>query len=109
MDIVGIDNDMRSLFFGHQASTSKTALQLQTQLPRYTHHCIDIRNWDAVEHLIKTIRKDLRAVVHTAAQPSHDWAAQAPFVGQTAKKAADSSHEQCKFSTVHGQISALIP
>lgn len=80
MDVVGIDNDMRSVFFGRQASTSKTALQLQTQLPRYTHHCIDIRNWDAVEHLIKTIRKDLRIVVHTAAQPSHDWAAQAPFV-----------------------------
>ena len=76
--IVGIDNDMRSRFFGAEASTRSTRDQLVQTIPHYEHHDIDIRNADAVRDVFKKHAKKIAAVVHTAAQPSHDWAARDP-------------------------------
>jgi CDP-paratose 2-epimerase len=78
-DVVGIDNDMRAWFFGEQASTGPTRERLQSNLERYQHHSIDIRNTDAVGKLFAKFGKDIKIIVHTAAQPSHDWAARDPF------------------------------
>jgi len=76
--IIGIDNDMRSRFFGAEASTQKTRDQLVKTVRDYEHHDLDIREAGAVLDLFKQYRSEIAAVVHTAAQPSHDWAARDP-------------------------------
>ena len=73
----GIDNNQRAVFFGPQGDTSWRLKELKDTLPDFTHHKIDIRNRKEVLELIKAIRPD--AIVHTAAQPSHDKAASIPF------------------------------
>src|SRR6478672_7483438 len=75
--IVGIDNDMRSRFFGVEASTKKTRDELVASVRSYEHHDLDIRDAVAIGELFKQQNK-IAAVVHTAAQPSHDWAARDP-------------------------------
>ena len=80
LDIVGIDNDMRREFFGDGASTIWSRERLEAELPGYRHYDIDIRDQSAVLDLFKRYRTNVAVVVHTAAQPSHDWAAQAPLV-----------------------------
>jgi CDP-paratose 2-epimerase len=76
--IVGIDNDMRSRFFGAEASTRSTRDLLVQTVGDYEHHDIDIRDAGAVRNLFQQHRERITAVVHTAAQPSHDWAARDP-------------------------------
>ena len=76
--IIGVDNDMRSRFFGAEASTQKTRDQLVKTVRDYEHHDLDIREAGAVLDLFKQYRSEIAAVVHTAAQPSHDWAARDP-------------------------------
>jgi CDP-paratose 2-epimerase len=77
--IAGIDNDMRARFFGEEASTRWSRERLEAELPSYRHHDADIRDLDALEQVFKEYAGDLALVVHTAAQPSHDWAARDPF------------------------------
>src|SRR6476469_1816695 len=76
--VLGIDNDMRSKFFGAEASTKKTRDDLITNVRDYEHHDIDIRDAIAVMDLFKQHRGTIEAIVHTASQPSHDWAARDP-------------------------------
>lgn len=80
MDVVGIDNDMRSSFFGDEASTRWRVEELQSDLgARYVHEVADIRDHAALEAIFRSRGADLGLVVHTAAQPSHDWAARDPL------------------------------
>lgn len=75
--IVGIDNDMRKYFFGDEASTAWNQELLARELgEQYTHHAVDIRDRQHMEDIVKEFVPDI--VIHTAAQPSHDWAAQEP-------------------------------
>lgn len=76
-EIVGIDNNMRQYFFGAEASTDWNRQQLEKNYSNYHHHNIDIRNNEAVAEIFKNNKFDL--IIHTAAQPSHDWAAKEPF------------------------------
>lgn len=78
MAVVGIDNDMRRYFFGDEASTSKTLSQLE-RLQLYRHEEVDIRSWEGVETVFKKYGFAVGVVIHTAAQPSHDWAAREPL------------------------------
>lgn len=79
MEVVGIDNDMRSRFFGKEASTQWQRLQLESELNgRYEHREVDIRDDEAIDHLFRFYGDSISLVVHTAAQPSHDWAAREP-------------------------------
>lgn len=78
-DVVGIDNDMRRYFFGEEASTNWSRRRLEEELRNYSHHDADIRDAGAVEKIFGRYGKDIAIVVHTAAQPSHDWAAKEPF------------------------------
>jgi CDP-paratose 2-epimerase len=81
-EVIGIDNDMRSQFFGADASTAARRRQLELQLPRYRHADLDIRDGAAVDQLFAALcgsGSRIDAVVHTAAQPSHDWAASDPM------------------------------
>ncbi len=77
--IVGIDNDMRQYFFGKNASTNWNRQRLETTYQNYTHHALDIRNQEELDKLFAQYGKDIKLVLHTAAQPSHDWAAKEPF------------------------------
>ncbi len=76
--VVGIDNDMRAEFFGAEASTKKTRDELIANVGSYEHHDLDIRDVSAVMELFKQQRGALDVIVHTASQPSHDWAARDP-------------------------------
>src|SRR4051812_32381121 len=74
--IIGIDNDMRATFFGPEASSKWNLKRLIEDLGRsYSHHDIDIRNAEGLESAVKSMSHEIKAVIHTAAQPSHDWAA----------------------------------
>lgn len=77
--IVGIDNDMRSYFFGEDASTNWNVNKLKESIQNYEHNNIDIRNYSELEAIFKKFNTDIKLVVHTAAQPSHDWAAKEPI------------------------------
>src|SRR5205814_3373023 len=76
--VVGIDNDMRAQFFGAEASTKAMRDELVKNLREYEHHEFDIRDAKSISALFAKHRGKIRAVVHTAAQPSHDWAARDP-------------------------------
>ena len=76
--IHGVDNNQRALFFGPQGDTRWNQSRLAKQLDAaFTHHELDIRDRTGVLNRLQTIRPD--AIVHTAAQPSHDRAASIPF------------------------------
>jgi CDP-paratose 2-epimerase len=77
-DVVGIDNDMRAQFFGKNASTARTRSELASSLRRYRHEDLDIRDEASIDGLFHRLGGDVSVVVHTAAQPSHDWAARDP-------------------------------
>ncbi len=78
--VIGIDNDLRMYFFGPEASTRPNRERLQRNYPEaYIHKTIDIRSLGDVEPVFREFNQDIRLVIHTAAQPSHDWAAQEPF------------------------------
>lgn len=79
--IIGIDNDSRKYFFGPSASTSWNKNKLQKEIKDYMHFDIDIRNQKKVEDIFRKNKIDL--IVHTAAQPSHDWAAKEPLTDFT--------------------------
>jgi CDP-paratose 2-epimerase len=76
-EIHGIDNNQRAQFFGPQGDTRWNQRRLQAELKNFHHHELDIRDRKGIIDLIKEIKPD--AVVHTAAQPSHDKAADIPF------------------------------
>src|SRR5688572_2490958 len=79
LQVVGIDNDLRRRFFGDEASTRWQRRRLQSELgPRYRHCDLDIRNDEAIDALFAHHRGEIKLVIHTAAQPSHDWAAREP-------------------------------
>ena len=78
MEIVGIDNNMRARFFGAEASTITTRDVLKESLRNYRHNDLDIRDFDSVSRLFERYGQSVKVVVHTAAQPSHDWAAREP-------------------------------
>ncbi len=75
--IHGIDNNQRAVFFGEQGDTRWNQERLSKSISAFHHHEIDIRDRNGVLALIDELRPD--AIVHTAAQPSHDRAAAIPF------------------------------
>jgi CDP-paratose 2-epimerase len=75
--IHGVDNNQRAVFFGPQGDTRWNQSRLAEAISGFEHHELDIRNRQGVLDLLKQIKPD--AIVHTAAQPSHDRAAAIPF------------------------------
>lgn len=73
----GLDNNQRAVFFGPQADTRWNQSRLIKSISDFTSHDLDIRNRDGILHLIRNLKPD--AIVHCAAQPSHDLAAKIPF------------------------------
>jgi CDP-paratose 2-epimerase len=81
--IVGIDNNMRQKFFGEEASTEWNRKRLENKFSNYKHYNIDIRDWENLGKVFKEYNKDIALIIHTAAQPSHDWAAKEPLTDFT--------------------------
>jgi CDP-paratose 2-epimerase len=81
--VVGIENDMRARFFGTEASTKTQVQRLQTAYPDVRILEADVRDADAINLLFREVGEQLELVVHTAAQPSHDWAATDPITDFT--------------------------
>jgi CDP-paratose 2-epimerase len=79
MQVVGIDNNMRQYFFGADASTAWNTRQLVDTLKHFTHVDLDIRDQEAIFKLFERYGQQVSLIVHTAAQPSHDWAMREPF------------------------------
>jgi CDP-paratose 2-epimerase len=75
-DVIGLENDMRARFFGPEASTQHVSDRLTERYPEFRSLEIDIRDAGAVSRVFADHRVEL--VIHTAAQPSHDWAASDP-------------------------------
>lgn len=78
LHVVGIDNDMRARFFGSGATVQQNLDRLQTTLTSFDHFSEDIRNQDAIANIFRRYGDTISLVIHTAAQPSHDWAARDP-------------------------------
>jgi len=76
-EVHGMDNNMRADFFGAEGDTRWNQQRLLCEHPRFTHRELDIRNRAAVLEFLREVRP--AAVIHTAAQPSHDLAAKRPF------------------------------
>lgn len=81
--IIGIDNDMRAYFFGKDASNIANKKYLVSNFPKYLHYDLDIRDLCDLETIFATYKTDIKLVIHTAAQPSHDWAAREPITDFT--------------------------
>ena len=77
--VVGIDNDMRAEFFGQEASNQWNKNRLLQKIKNYRHHDVDIRDKASLEKIFVEIGNDIGLIVHTAAQPSHDFAAKDAF------------------------------
>ena len=77
-DVIGIENDMRARFFGASASTADNTRRLQEEIPDLRVEALDIRDRDGVDRVFAEHGRRVGVVIHTAAQPSHDWAAKDP-------------------------------
>ena len=79
-DVVGIDNNFRVKFFGKEGDTKWIKSNLIKVHKNYKHYNIDIRNYSALEKIFKKYKKSIKLIIHSAAQPSHDWAKKKPFI-----------------------------
>lgn len=77
--IIGIDNNLRQYFFGNDGSTEWNKQRISSAHSNYRHYDIDIRNFEELEKVFAEYGNDIKLIIHTAAQPSHDWAAKEPL------------------------------
>jgi CDP-paratose 2-epimerase len=121
-DVVGIENDMRAEFFGRSASTRGVTERLLRSYPEFHSLDLDVRDADGVERLFASHGAAIEVVIHTAAQPSHDWAASAPHVDfevnangtlnlleSTRRHASDASFVFTSTNKVYGDAPNRLP
>lgn len=99
--VIGIDNDHRGSLFGAQASTANMAKELQSKIKNYHHFNIDIRDKARLNNIFSDNGADIKLIIHTAAQPSHDWAAKSPHTdfdinAQGTLNLLEATREYCK-------------
>jgi CDP-paratose 2-epimerase len=78
LDVIGLENDMRARLFGAEASTAPTSKRLLDEVEGFRWEQLDIRDAEGVSTLFSRHAREIELIVHTAAQPSHDWAASDP-------------------------------
>jgi CDP-paratose 2-epimerase len=122
-DVVGLENDMRAQFFGPEASTQHTTDRLLGELgDSFRSLEVDIRDLDGVERVFAEHRHSLELVIHTAAQPSHDWAASDPqtdfavnangtlnLLDATRRQAPEATFIFCSTNKVYGDLPNALP
>jgi CDP-paratose 2-epimerase len=80
LEVVGIDNDLRAYFLGPDGSTATSLRRMTRELGNaYTHFDVDVRDREGLSQVFKKYGADVRVVIHTAGQPSHDWSAKDPY------------------------------
>jgi CDP-paratose 2-epimerase len=121
-DVAGLENDMRASFFGEEASTGAVTRELVDRYPEFRHHEVDIRDAGAVDRAFSSAAGKIGLVVHTAAQPSHDWAAREPqtdftinangtlnLLEATRRFAPDATFVFCSTNKVYGDEPNRLP
>ena len=78
--VIGLDNNSRKFFFGKDGDISWVKSKLKRQVSQYLHYNIDVRNYAAIENIFKKYKRKIKVIIHCAAQPSHDWAKDKPFI-----------------------------
>ena len=78
--VIGIDNNLRKFFFGKDGSISWMKKKLKNEVKNYIHYNYDIRNYKTLKKIFKKYKKNINVIIHAAAQPSHDWAKNKPFI-----------------------------
>ncbi len=78
--IIGIDNNARKFFFGKDGDITWVRNKLKSNLKNYSHFNTDIRNFKSLKKIFKKYKKNIKLIIHAAAQPSHDWAKNKPFI-----------------------------
>ena len=78
--ILGLDNNMRKQFFGEDGDTKWNEKNLKNKFKNFIPHDIDIRNLDKLKKIFKKYSSNIDLIIHTAAQPSHDWATKDPIL-----------------------------
>ncbi len=73
-DVIGVDNNFRKFFFGKDGDTLWIKNKLKKDFKNYKHFDIDIRNLTRLNNLFRNYKKNIKLIIHSAAQPSHDWA-----------------------------------
>lgn len=122
LDVVGIENDTRAALFGAEASTAETTRRLGATYDSFRSVDMDIRDADGVMRLFEAHSGRIEAVVHTAAQPSHDWAASDPradfainalgtlnVLEATRAHALDAPFVFCSTNKVYGDLPNQLP
>jgi CDP-paratose 2-epimerase len=120
-DVIGLENDLRARFFGPTASTLAVTERLTELHPEFRSLEVDIRDVDAVERVFAGTR-DIELVIHTAAQPSHDWAASDPqtdfgvnangtlnLLEATRRHCPGASFIFCSTNKVYGDLPNTLP
>ena len=79
-DVIGIDNNARKFFFGKDGDISWVKKNLQKNIKNYNHFNIDIINYSSLKKIFQKYNKKIKVIIHAAAQPSHDWAKDKPFI-----------------------------
>ena len=79
-DVIGIDNNSRLKFFGKDGDINWIRNNLIKSYKNYIHKNIDIRNYRELEKIFQKYKNSIKLIIHSAAQPSHDWAKKKPFV-----------------------------
>ena len=79
-EIIGIDNNSRRLFFGKDGDISWVKSKLKKEIKNYYHFNTDIRDYNSLEKIFRKYKKNINIIIHSAAQPSHDWAKVKPFI-----------------------------
>jgi CDP-paratose 2-epimerase len=120
-EVIGLENDMRAQFFGPSASTRPVTERLQERYTEFRSVELDIRDTEGVERVFAEVT-DLELIVHTAAQPSHDWAATDPqtdfsvnangtlnLLEATRRYAPEATFVFCSTNKVYGDLPNLLP
>jgi CDP-paratose 2-epimerase len=121
-DVIGLENDLRAQFFGPEASTAEVSRELVERHPEFRWLEVDIRDADAVDRAFSSEGGRIKLVIHTAAQPSHDWAAQDPqtdfavnangtlnLLEATRRFAPEASFVFCSTNKVYGDVPNRLP
>jgi CDP-paratose 2-epimerase len=122
-DVIGLENDMRAEFFGRDASTAHTTRELVERYPdEFRSLELDIRDADGVAKVFAEQEGAIELVIHTAAQPSHDWAAGDPqtdfavnangtlnLLEAARKHAPDATFVFCSTNKVYGDLPNQLP
>jgi CDP-paratose 2-epimerase len=122
-DVIGLENDMRARFFGPRASTRAVSERLARAYPsEFRWLDLDIRDAEAIDRVVAEVGSGLELVIHTAAQPSHDWAASDPqtdfginaqgtlnLLESVRRHAADATFIFCSTNKVYGDLPNSLP